>query len=58
MTIVEARELLGTLDGATIAASDFDDSEGFHLFLQDGRILVIVGACYLSILRPDNRSLN
>lgn len=60
LTIVDAEQILGQLDGATIASSGVDAEEGLHIFMRDGRCLVITcwGAMAISICAEDDRSLH
>lgn len=43
-------DILREIEGATIATSFVEDEQGFHICLQDGRILVISGFFAVAVL--------
>ena len=58
MNYTTPQQLLDQLDGATIVGSAVTDEEGFHLHLQDGRVLIIYGSFALSVMRLDTEKLH
>ena len=58
MTQLVPRQILDEVDGATILSSDASDEEGMHLYLSDGRVLIIIGEFVVSLMRIDNERLH
>lgn len=58
MTYSSPRQILDLVDGATILSSDASDEEGMHLYLSDGRVLVIIGEFSVALLRVDTERLH
>lgn len=45
------------LEGATIDSFGAGEEMGFHIYMKDGRVLIIVGEVSIGILNPDDRVL-
>lgn len=58
MNYSSPRQILDLVDGATILSSDASDDEGMHLYLSDGRVLIIVGEFAVSLMRLDTEGLH
>ena len=58
MRIVEPQEVLDQLSGATIASSSVDGEDGLNINMEDGRLLIIVGAFVLSVVRMPEETLH
>lgn len=52
MQLADIESFIETLTGRAITGGDVDH-EGMHLFLDDGRVLVIVGIVYAGILEKE-----
>lgn len=58
MTFTQPLGVLEQVSGATIIDSDVSDEEGMHLYLSDGRVLIIVGQFAISLMRVSNEKLH
>jgi hypothetical protein len=53
-----ATDILDTLQGAQIASCYYEEGEGFHIVLIDGRTLVVAGTFAVAIMKADTERLH